>query len=81
MTDAKVTAVEVDTKAIRNGLTDAAGRFLFSQINPGNYQVTVETGGFAVQSSQTTPVEVGRTVTLNFALKISSAAQSVEVHV
>jgi Carboxypeptidase regulatory-like domain len=77
--NAKVIAVEVDTKAIRNGLTDAAGRFLFSQINPGNYQVTVEATGFAVQSSQATPVEVGRTATLNFALKISSASQSVEV--
>ena len=76
---AKVSAVDVDTKAIRIGQSDPAGRFLFSQINPGNYQVTVEAKDFAVQSSQVTPVGVGRTVTLNFTLQISSTSQNVEV--
>ena len=77
--DADVSAVNVDTKAVRNGQTDTAGRFLFSQIDPGNYQVAVKATGFAVQTSQATPVAVGRTVTLNFTLHIS-ASQNVEVH-
>src|SRR3984957_3231822 len=77
--DADVSAVNVDTKAVRNGQTDAVGRFLFSQINPGNYQVAVNAPGFAVQPSQATPVAVGRTVTLNFTLHISTS-QNVEVH-
>jgi hypothetical protein len=76
---AKVSAVDVDTKAIRNGLSDGEGRFLLSQINPGNYQVTVEAAGFAIQTSQITPVSVGRTVTLDFALQISSTSQNLEV--
>src|ERR1700733_2545079 len=77
--DADVSAVNVDTKAVRNGQTDTAGRFLFSQIDPGNYQVAVNATGFAVQTSQATPVAVGRPVTLNFTLHISTS-QNVEVH-
>ena len=73
-----VSAINVDTKAIRNGQSDNSGRFLFSQIDPGNYQVTVKASGFAVQTSQATPVAVGRTVTLNFTLHISTS-QNVEV--
>src|SRR5271170_4055222 len=71
--DAKVDAIEVDTKAVRNGQSDTAGRFLFSQIDPGNYQVTVKASAFAVQTSKATPVAVGRTVTLNFTLHISTS--------
>src|SRR5271156_3096030 len=78
VTDAVVSATNVDTKAIRNGQSDNSGRFLFSQIDPGNYQVTVKASGFAVQTSQATPVAVGRTVTLNFTLHISTS-QNVEV--
>ena len=78
--NANVTAVDVDTKATRTGQSSSEGRFLFSQVNPGTYQVTVEAPGFAKQSSQPTPVAVGRTATLNFSLQISSASQNVEVH-
>jgi hypothetical protein len=79
LANVKVTAIDVDTKATRIAQTSSEGRFLFSEINPGTYQVTVETPGFARQSSQPTPVAVGRTATLNFTLQISSASQNVEV--
>ncbi len=46
--------------------TNAEGRFLFSQVNPGTYTVTVSEPEFAEQTSQPVAVEVGRTVTLNF---------------
>ncbi len=39
----------------------------------------MEGPGFAAQTSQPTPVAVGRTGTLNFSLQISSASQNVEV--
>ncbi len=38
---ASVTATEIDTKATRAGVTDPVGHFLFSQVNPGAYVVTV----------------------------------------
>jgi hypothetical protein len=76
---AEVTATQVDTKATRAEQTDPGGHYLFSQVNPGTYQVTVETKGFAVSTSAPTLVGVGRTVTLNFSLHVQTDNQTVEV--
>lgn len=77
--NAKVTATDVNTKGTRSGGTDASGHFLFSQVNPGTYQVTVEADGFAVSKSEPTPIGVGRTVALNFSLHVQSNNQTIEV--
>lgn len=77
--NAVVTATDVDTKATRSGQTDGTGHFLFSQINPGTYQVTVTAKGFATAISEPTSVGVGRTVSLNFPLRVQSTSQTVEV--
>jgi Carboxypeptidase regulatory-like domain len=76
---ATVTMVDTNTKAARVGETDATGHFLFSQINPGTYQVTVEAIGFAASRSEPMAVGVGRTVSLNFHLPLQSSNQTVEV--
>jgi len=76
---ASVTATEMNTKATRTGETDTAGHFLFSQINPGTYVVTVTVTGFAVSQSEPTAVGVGRTVALNFSLHIRATSQTVQV--
>ena len=76
---ASVTINETNTRATRICETDAAGHFLFSQINPGTYQVTVETTGFAESKSEPTTVGVGRVVSLNFLLHVQSSNQTVEV--
>jgi len=76
---ASVTIIDSDTRATRIGETDAAGHFLFSQINPGTYQVTVEASGFAVSKSEPASIGVGRTVSLNFRLQVQSNNESVEV--
>jgi hypothetical protein len=77
--NAAVKATNADTKATRAGVTNADGRYLFSQVNPGTYTVTVKASGFAEQTSAPFPVEVGRTVTLNLTLRLSSTTQNVEV--
>ena len=74
-----VISTNVDMKSTRSGQTNSEGRFLFSQVNPGSYIVTVKAKGFAEQASQPVAVEVGRTVTLNIHLSVSSTLQSVEV--
>jgi hypothetical protein len=79
LTNAAVTATNVNTKAIRAGQTNSDGRFLFSQVNPGSYTVTVTASGFAEQTSRPIEVEVGRTITLNLSLSVSSTLQRVEV--
>jgi hypothetical protein len=79
LTVAEVLATNVGTKATRNGLTNGEGRFLFSQVNPGSYVVTVTASGWAVQKSPPVSLELGRTLTLNFTMKLASASQNVEV--
>ncbi len=76
---ATVTATDIDTKAARTGETDAAGHFLFSQVNPGVYRVTVTAAGFAESISALTAVSVGQTAALNFSLRVRSSTQTVEV--
>jgi hypothetical protein len=77
--NATVTATNVDTKATRAGQTNIGGRFLFPQVNPGTYTVSIRADGFAAQTSRPFAVPVGRTVTLNFNLAVSSTSQSIEV--
>jgi hypothetical protein len=79
LTNAAVTATNVETKATRTGPTNGAGRFLFSQVNPGSYVVTVAASGWAEQKSQPVAVDLGRTATLNFTMTPASTRQSVEV--
>jgi hypothetical protein len=76
---AKITATDVNSKAVRTGETDASGRYLLAQVNPGNYLVAVVAAGFGEAASEPTSVPVGRTITLNFTLSIDSASQTVEV--
>ena len=71
--NASVTATETNTKAIRTGKTDVSGHYLFSQVNPGTYQVVVRAAGFAAAASKPTPVEVGRNVALNFSIHPASS--------
>ena len=76
---AKITATDVNTRAVRTGATDTVGHYLLSQVNPGTYQVSVASPGFGIAASEATAVGVGRTVTLNFTLSVGSASQIVEV--
>ena len=58
---ATVEAASVETHAARTAQTDSAGHYLFSQVNPGTYQVKVSANGFAIAVSEPTPVLVGET--------------------
>ena len=45
--NAQVKATEVNTGAVRAVQSNADGRFLFSQVNPGTYRIEVSAAGFA----------------------------------
>jgi hypothetical protein len=77
--NARVIATEVNTGASRTVQTNADGRFLFSQVNPGTYSIEVHATGFGVAVSQPTSVSVGQTATVNFTLSLASTSQTVEV--
>ncbi len=76
---AQVKATEVNTGAVRTVRSNADGRFLFSQINPGTYRIAVRASGFGIAASQPTGVSVGQTAIINFALTLASTSQAVEV--
>jgi hypothetical protein len=77
--NAQVTATEVSTGAARAVQSNADGRFLFSQVNPGTYRIEVHAEGFGLGQSQPTSVSVGQTATVNFTLSPAATSQSVEV--
>src|SRR5271157_1093589 len=77
--NAAVTATNVNTSATRAGQSNADGRFLFSQVDPGTYTVTVKADGFAEQTTPPVAVAVGRTVTLNFSLSLAATSQTLVV--
>jgi len=76
---AAVTASEVNTGATRTAQSSTTGRFLFSQLNPGTYRISVIAEGFASQESASITVAVGQIAAVNFALSLGGTSQSVNV--
>jgi Carboxypeptidase regulatory-like domain len=79
ISNAQVKATDINTGSVREVQTNLEGRFLFSQINPGTYQVEVNAQGFGLGRSQPTIVPVGQTAQVNFSLSPAATSQSVEV--
>ena len=63
-------------------VTDGEGRFFLPALRIGQWEITVTLAGFTGQS-QTVTVEIGRSLALDFTLKIAGLAEqvTVEVHV
>jgi hypothetical protein len=77
--NAQVMATDLNTGAARTVQSNADGRFLFSQVNPGTYRIEVHAKGFGPGQSQPTSVSVGQTATVNFILSLAATSQTVEV--
>jgi hypothetical protein len=77
--NAQVKATEVNTGAVRVVQSNADGRFLFSQVNPGTYRVVVSAPGFGPGQSLPVSVSVGQTAAVNFTLSPAATSQSIEV--
>ena len=77
--NAQVKAAEVNTGGIRITRSNSEGRYLFAQVNPGKYRITVEATGFAKAESQPANVAVGQTIAVNFTLSPAANTQTVEV--
>ncbi len=75
---ARVELKSVDTGAAQSGTTNDTGFYRFSLLKPGNYRVTVEESGFRNEEVEAV-VNVGQGTTANVAMKVSTAAQTVEV--
>jgi hypothetical protein len=69
----------VETNTARSQTTGGDGRFVFLQLRPGTYTVTVSLQGFATHVQEQVTITVGQSVTLNPELKVSGTAETVTV--
>jgi hypothetical protein len=76
---ATVEARNVDTNLTRTLTTGDTGRFVFLQLPPGRYQVTVSLPGFTTHVHEDVPLTVGQSITLDPVLKVSGTAETVTV--
>ena len=77
--DVTVTITDTATKAVRTATTNAAGRYVFVNIQPGTYDVTFTKTGFARVTVPNDVVAVGETSTNNVTMKVGAESQTVEV--
>jgi Carboxypeptidase regulatory-like domain len=77
--DATVTLTDVATRSSSSATSNSAGLYVFSDVKPATYNVTVTKSGFqkAVLNGQT--VTVGATLNLNVTLNVGTTTQVVEV--
>src|SRR5262245_19081899 len=76
---AKVTLVDVDKGFTYNATTDSEGRFLFREIPPGTYNLSVEATNFESQRKEGIRLDVNQNVSINFSLKIGLPTVTVDV--
>jgi len=77
--DATVTVKDTATKEVRTINTNSAGRYVFVNLPPGTYDITVTKTGFEKVSISNDIVAVGMVSTENVTLKIGAETQTVEV--
>jgi hypothetical protein len=65
---ALVEATLVKTRATRNAISDADGRYRLIQLEPGGYTLRVSSGGFATQEIREFVTTAGQSVQLNVVL-------------
>lgn len=61
------------------GDSDATGRYVFRQVPPGAYKLTVEAQGFQSQTQSNIKLDVSQNVTVNLAMQVGATQQAVEI--
>jgi len=76
---ASVTLKKSDTGEVRSTTTADNGVFNFTNLQPGNYSVTIEGAGFKRAVANDVVVEVTRPSSVSIALEVGQASESVTV--
>jgi len=76
---ATVTLTDKATNIARTATTNSAGRYIFVDVPPGMYAMTITKAGFATTKMDNQQVTVGVAVTVNAALQVGGSNVVVEV--
>ncbi|MBV8728865.1 MAG: carboxypeptidase regulatory-like domain-containing protein, partial [Acidobacteriia bacterium] len=76
---ARVTARNTSTNVARATLTDTAGIYVISALQPGTYEVTGETAGFTMGVRKDLLLEVAQTARVDFILQVGNTSETVNV--
>jgi Carboxypeptidase regulatory-like domain len=77
--DAKVTIAQATTGSVRSTTTDKSGRFVFVDVDPGNYAITVTKEHFASTTVVDQVVKIGTQLTEKIELKVGNLATTITV--
>jgi hypothetical protein len=70
--DAQVTATNKATGVKRETISNESGLYVLSNMTPGDYDVILESKGFATKATKAVSLKVGQTVTLNARLEVAT---------
>jgi hypothetical protein len=76
---ATITLTNLNTAVSRNSVSNAAGDYVFIDVQPASYSLKVVKPGFTTQTQQPVLLSVNQTATLSFTLTVGSTQQSVTV--
>ncbi len=76
---AKVSLTQTTTGATSNATADEAGSYLFAQLQPGHYRLTVSKEGFKTKTVSDIELLVGQRSRVDVALELGTVTQTVEV--
>ena len=76
---AKVTVRNMDTSVSNEFTANSAGDYVFVNLVPGRYEVTVESSGFKTEHSTGLTLEVDQTLRQDYQLSVGIVSEKVEV--
>ncbi len=76
---ATVTATSPTTGFVRTVVSDSEGAYRLSALPVGQFDIAVELAGFASVDRKGVSINVGQVITLDFALKVASVAETITV--
>ena len=76
---ATVTATHSATGLVVERVTDAQGRFFLPALQPGQWDITASSSGFAPQTHKGLELELGRTLNVDFRLGVEGVAENITV--
>ena len=71
--------VDTATNTERTAVTNETGRYIFANVVPGIYSLTISKSGFRAAKFPKQEVTVGSVLTLNVSMELGSVSQTVEV--